>query len=42
MTKPWHGILTATATPFRSDLSLDFEKYAEHIQWLAANDTHGA
>ncbi len=42
MTQPWHGILTATATPFRSDLSVDFEKYAEHIQWLAANNTHGA
>lgn len=40
--KPWHGILTATATPFRKDLSVDFDRYAEHIQWLAANDTQGA
>jgi dihydrodipicolinate synthase/N-acetylneuraminate lyase len=40
--KPWHGILTATATPFRKDLSIDFERYAEHIQWLAVNDTQGA
>ena len=40
--KPWHGILTATATPFREDMSLDYERYAEHIQWLAANDTQGA
>ena len=42
MTKPWHGIITATATPFREDKSLDFDKYAEHIEWLAANDTQGA
>ncbi len=42
MTKPWHGIITATATPFREDKSLDFDKYAEHIAWLAANDTQGA
>lgn len=41
MTKPWHGILTATATPFTSDLKIDLEKYAEHVQWLAANGTHG-
>jgi 4-hydroxy-tetrahydrodipicolinate synthase len=41
MTKPWHGILTATATPFKANLDVDFEKYAEHVQWLAANGTHG-
>lgn len=41
MTKPWHGILTATATPFDKDLEIDFVKYAEHVQWLAANGTHG-
>jgi dihydrodipicolinate synthase/N-acetylneuraminate lyase len=41
MTKPWHGILTATAAPFTSDLQLDLQKYAEHVQWLAANGTHG-
>lgn len=41
MTKPWHGILTATAVPFTSDLEIDLQKYAEHIQWLAANGTQG-
>lgn len=41
MTKPWHGILTASATPFNKDLKIDFDKYAEHVQWLAANGTHG-
>jgi 4-hydroxy-tetrahydrodipicolinate synthase len=34
--KPWQGILTATATPFKSDLSIDFDKYAEHVKWLAS------
>ena len=41
MTHPWNGILTATATPFKQDLSIDYDKYAEHVQWLAANGTHG-
>lgn len=41
MMNPWNGVLTATATPFRSDLSLDFDKYAEHVSWLASNGTHG-
>jgi len=41
MTKPWHGIITATATPFDMNLEVDFDKYAEHVQWLAANGTHG-
>ncbi len=34
--KPWQGILTATATPFKNDLSIDFDKYAEHVVWLAS------
>ena len=40
--KPWHGVLTATATPFRADLSIDFDKYADHIKWQAENGVHGA
>lgn len=39
--KPWHGVQTATALPFDSDLEIDFDRYAEHIAWLAANGTHG-
>ena len=34
--KPWQGILTATATPFKNDLTIDFDKYAEHVAWLAS------
>jgi 4-hydroxy-tetrahydrodipicolinate synthase len=41
-TKPWHGVLTATALPFKADLSVDFDKYADHIKWQAANGVHGA
>ena len=41
MTNPWNGVLTATATPFKADLSVDYDKYAEHVAWLAANGTHG-
>ncbi len=40
--KPWHGIITATALPFKSGtLEVDYEKFAEHIKWLAANNTQG-
>ena len=39
---PWNGVLTATITPFKKeDLSIDFDKYADHVSWLAANGTHG-
>lgn len=38
----WNGILVATATPFvGDDLAVDFDRYAEHVQWLAANDQQG-
>ena len=40
--KPWHGVLTATALPYKPDLSVDYDKYAEHIKWQAANGVHGA
>jgi 1-pyrroline-4-hydroxy-2-carboxylate deaminase len=39
--RPWHGVLVATALPFRDDLSVDLERYAEHVRWLAANGCHG-
>ena len=41
MTNPWNGVLTATATPFTASLDVDYDKYAEHVQWLAASGTHG-
>lgn len=39
--KPWHGVITATATPFNSALEIDFDKYADHVRWLAENGTQG-
>ncbi|MET4060277.1 dihydrodipicolinate synthase/N-acetylneuraminate lyase [Arthrobacter sp. UYP6] len=39
--KPWHGVLVATALPFKDDLSVDYDAYAEHVAWLAANGCDG-
>lgn len=39
--KPWHGVLVATALPFTEDLKVDLDKYAEHVAWLAENGCHG-
>jgi dihydrodipicolinate synthase/N-acetylneuraminate lyase len=45
-TKPWHGVLVATALPLREaepgTLTVDFDGYAEHVAWLAAQGCHGA
>ncbi|GAA4494156.1 dihydrodipicolinate synthase family protein [Actinoallomurus oryzae] len=32
--KPWHGVMVATALPLRDDLSVDYDRYAEHLRWL--------
>jgi dihydrodipicolinate synthase/N-acetylneuraminate lyase len=39
---PWHGVLVATALPLTADLAVDFDRYAEHIAWLAAEGCDGA
>lgn len=41
MTKPWHGVLVATALPMHADGALDLDRYAEHVAWLAANGCQG-
>jgi 4-hydroxy-tetrahydrodipicolinate synthase len=38
---PWHGVLVATALPLTTDLEVDFDRYAEHVGWLAAEGCHG-
>jgi dihydrodipicolinate synthase/N-acetylneuraminate lyase len=39
---PWHGVLVATALPLRGEqLDVDFDGYAEHVRWLAANGCDG-
>ncbi|WP_283132874.1 dihydrodipicolinate synthase family protein [Rhizohabitans arisaemae] len=30
--KPWHGVLTAVALPFRDDLDVDWDAYADHLR----------
>jgi 1-pyrroline-4-hydroxy-2-carboxylate deaminase len=39
--KPWHGVHVASALPFHDDLSVDYDAYAEHVQFLAANGCDG-
>jgi dihydrodipicolinate synthase/N-acetylneuraminate lyase len=40
--KPWHGVLVATALPFDGeDLHVDWDRYAEHVRWLADEGCHG-
>ncbi|MFY1635698.1 dihydrodipicolinate synthase family protein [Solwaraspora sp. WMMB335] len=39
--RPWHGVVVATATPYRTDLSLDLDRYAEHVSWLGTAGCHG-
>ena len=39
--KPWHGVIVATSLPFNDDLSVDYDGFAEHVAWLAANGCDG-
>ncbi|CAM5275455.1 dihydrodipicolinate synthase family protein [Streptomyces narbonensis] len=39
--RPWRGIMVATTLPFRDDLSVDHDAYAEHVAWLIANGCDG-
>jgi 1-pyrroline-4-hydroxy-2-carboxylate deaminase len=39
--RPWRGVHVATALPFDEDLGVDFDGYAEHVAWLAANGVDG-
>jgi 4-hydroxy-tetrahydrodipicolinate synthase len=38
---PWHGVVVATALPLRDDLSVDHDRYADHVSWLLANGCDG-
>jgi 4-hydroxy-tetrahydrodipicolinate synthase len=40
-TAPWRGVLVATALPWRDDGTVDHDRYAEHVRWLAANGCDG-
>ena len=39
--KPWHGVIVASALPMNEDLSVNFDKFAEHVQFLADNGCDG-
>lgn len=39
--KPWRGVQVAAALPFRGDLTIDFDAYAEHVAFLAAGGCDG-
>lgn len=39
--KPWHGVLVANALPFTANLEIDFDRYGEHIVWLAQSGCEG-
>ena len=40
-TQPWHGVLVANALPYNTDLDVDFDRYGEHVAWLAASGCNG-
>lgn len=39
--KPWHGVLTATALPYSAAGSVDWDAFADHVAWQAASGCHG-
>ncbi|ORT57315.1 dihydrodipicolinate synthase family protein [Streptomyces sp. CB03238] len=38
---PWHGVMVATSLPFRDDLTVDYDAYAEHVARLVARGCDG-
>jgi 1-pyrroline-4-hydroxy-2-carboxylate deaminase len=41
MRTPWRGVMVATALPMRDDLSIDYDRYAEHVRWLVDSGCDG-
>lgn len=39
--KPWRGVQVAAALPFRDDLTIDVDAFAEHVRFLAENGCDG-
>jgi 4-hydroxy-tetrahydrodipicolinate synthase len=39
--QPWRGVLVATALPFTPELTVDLDRYADHVRWLATEGCHG-
>ncbi|MFI9329177.1 dihydrodipicolinate synthase family protein [Kitasatospora sp. NPDC052868] len=40
-TRPWRGVMVATTIPLRSDLSVDYDAYADHVRWLIDSGCDG-
>jgi dihydrodipicolinate synthase/N-acetylneuraminate lyase len=39
--EPWHGVLVANPVALDRQMEIDFDRYAEHIAWLAASGCDG-
>ncbi|MEV6598487.1 dihydrodipicolinate synthase family protein [Actinoplanes sp. NPDC051346] len=39
--RAWHGVIVAAALPLTDDLTIDFDRYTEHVTWLAAEGCDG-
>jgi 1-pyrroline-4-hydroxy-2-carboxylate deaminase len=39
--KPWHGVLVANPVTFDSEMEVDFDRYADHVAWLAGSGCDG-
>jgi 1-pyrroline-4-hydroxy-2-carboxylate deaminase len=39
--KPWHGVLVANPVALDQKLEVDFDRYADHIGWLAQSGCDG-
>lgn len=37
----WHGVIPAITTPFRSDMTVDYDFLAKHCEWLIDNGCRG-
>lgn len=37
----WHGIVVATTLPLREDLSIDYDRFQDHVRFLAENGADG-
>jgi 1-pyrroline-4-hydroxy-2-carboxylate deaminase len=38
---PWRGVLVANALPLTEELEIDFDRYGDHVRWLAESGCDG-
>lgn len=39
--RPWRGVTVATTVPFTEDLSIDYDRFQEHVRYLGENGADG-